>query len=370
MVYRFVRSPFWVCFHSSTMHIGYPVPDETANCNAINFVMQPVSVDKLAIMINFMRLTISLCLVFFTMVDPALAQDTTSLVVATGFGEAKLVGRIESDCLVECSGLKPSMLADDLLWAINDSGNGQFLYALGLDGSDRGRVRVAGATNRDWEGLDTFVWQGRAMILIADIGDNHRRHERHTLYVVEEPGPGRDRLRRSGTVEVAWRIDFSYPDGNHDAEGVAVDAAAGEILILTKRDEPPLLFAVPLAATVAGSSMTARRVGAIERIPLPSNQDRQHTFGAYYSQPTALDLFPDGRKMVVLTYQHAYLFSRMPGDSWASAVKEHPALIRLPPPHEGRLLRQREAICFSPDGMSLLVTSEGDHPGIFELRAR
>ena len=44
--------------------------------------------------------------------------------------------------------------------------------------------------------------------------------------------------------------------------------------------------------------------------------------------------------------------------------------IGAPPPHEGRLLRQREAICFSPDGMSLLVTSEGDHAGIFALRAR
>ena len=321
-------------------------------------------------MINLMLLTISLCLVFIPLLNPAAAQDTAPSTAAAGFGEAKMVGRIESDGLVECSGLEPSMLACDLLWAVNDSGNGPFLFALGLGGRDRGRVRVAGATNRDWEGLDTFVWQGRPMILIADVGDNHRRHERHTLYVVEEPGPGRDRLRRSGTVEVAWRIDFSYPDGNHDAEGVAVDAAAGEILILTKRDEPPLLFAVPLSATVAGRSVTARRVGGVEQIPPPSNQDRRHAFGAFYSQPTALDLSPDGRKMVVLTYQHAYLFSRMPGDSWASAVRERPALIRLPPPHEGRLLRQREAICFSPDAMSLLVTSEGDRPGIFELRAR
>ena len=324
----------------------------------------------MAVMINLMLFAISLCLGFAPMSDPAAAQDTAPTMAAAGFGEAKLVGRIESDGLVECSGMDASMRADDLLWAVNDSGNGPFLYALGLDGSDRGRVRVVGAKNRDWEGLAMFVWQGKPMILIADVGDNHRRHERHTLYVVEEPGPGRDPLRRSGTVEVAWRIDFSYPDGNLDAEGVAVDAAAGEVLILTKRDEPPMLFVVPLSATVAGRSVTARRVGNVERIPPPSIQDRQHIFGAFYSQPTALDLSPDGHKLVVLTYQHAYLFSRTPGDSWASAVRKRPALIRLPPPHDSRLLRQREAICFSPDAMSLLVTSEGDHPGIFELRAR
>ena len=324
----------------------------------------------MAVMINLMLFAISLCLIFAPMSNPAAAQDTAPSMAAAGFGEAKMVGRIESDGLVECSGMDTSMRADDLLWAVNDSGNGPFLYALGLDGSNRGRVRVAGAKNRDWEGLDTFVWQGRPMILIADTGDNHRRHERHTLYVVEEPGPGQDRLRHSGTVEVAWRIDFSYPEGNLDAEGVAVDTAAGEVLILTKRDEPPLLFAVPLSATVAGRSVTARRVGNVERIPPPSIQDWQHIFGALYSQPTALDFSPDGHKMVVLTYQYAYLFSRTPGDSWASAVRQRPALIRLPPPHDGRLLRQREAICFSPDAMSLLVTSEGDHPGIFELRAR
>ena len=324
----------------------------------------------MAITINVMLLAISLCLGFIPMFNPAAAQDTTPTVAASGFGEAKLAGRIQSDGLVECSGLESSMLANDLLWAVNDGGNGPFIYALGLDGRDRGRVRVVGAKNRDWEGLDTFVWQGRAMILIADVGDNHRRHERHTLYVVEEPGPGRDPLRRSGSIDVVYCIDFSYPDGKHDAEGVAVDAATGEVLILTKRDEPPLLFAVPLSATAVGRSVTARRVGVVERIPPPSIQDRQHIFGAFYSQPTALDLSPDGRKMVVLTYQHAYLFNRTSGDSWVSALRQRPALIRLPPPHDSRLLRQREAICFSPDALSLLVTSEGAHPGIFELRAR
>ena len=324
----------------------------------------------MGIMFNLVLHAVSFCLILAPVLNPAFAQDSTQTLAEAGFGEAVLTGRIESDRLVECSGMDASMIADDLLWAVNDSGNGPFIYALGLDGSDRGSVRVAGANNRDWEDLDTFVWQGRPMILIADVGDNNRRREEHTLYVVEEPGPGRDRGRHSGTVDLAWRIDFSYPDGKYDAEGVAVDAAAGEVLIVTKRDEPPLLFAVPLAATAAGRSVTARRVGAVERIPPPSDQDRRHIFGAYYSQPTALDLSPDGRKLVVLTYQHAYLFSRMTGDSWVSAVGERPALIRLPPPHDGRLLRQREAICFSPGGTSLLITSEGDHPGIFELRAR
>ena len=71
----------------------------------------------MAIMINLMLLTISVCLVFAPVVNPAVLQDATPSMVAAGFGMAKMVGRNESDGLVECSGLEPSMLAGDLLFA-------------------------------------------------------------------------------------------------------------------------------------------------------------------------------------------------------------------------------------------------------------
>ena len=50
------------------------------------------------------------------------------------FGAARQIGRIEAHQLVECSGLEVSPAQDDLLWAVNDGGNGPFLYALGMDG--------------------------------------------------------------------------------------------------------------------------------------------------------------------------------------------------------------------------------------------
>ena len=70
----------------------------------------------MAIMINLMLLTISFCLVCAPVMNPALAQDATPSMAASGFGEAKMVGRIESDGLVECSGLEPSMLTGDLFF--------------------------------------------------------------------------------------------------------------------------------------------------------------------------------------------------------------------------------------------------------------
>lgn len=289
---------------------------------------------------------------------------------ASPFDAAQMVGQIENDRLVECSGLDSSLRHDDLLWAINDGGNGPFLYALGSNGHDRGSVRVAGAKNRDWEGLDTFRWQGRPMILIADIGDNKQRYERHTLYIVEEPPLDGERLTHSAVVDVAWRIDFAYPDRNHDAEGVAVDPLNNEVLILTKRDDPPRLFALPLEATSTGQVAVARQVAPIDRIPPPTFEDRLQPFGDFRSQPTALDVSANGLEMVVLTYKHAYLFQRRPGDSWATAVGAGPIVITLPLPQDDRHLVQREAVCFSMDGGSLLVSSEGKGAGIFQLTVK
>ncbi len=289
---------------------------------------------------------------------------------APPFGAARMVGRIQSDRIVECSGMDTSLVHGDLLWAINDGGNGPFLYALGSDGRDRGRVRVAGAKNRDWEDLATFLWQDRPMVLIADCGDNRQRHASHTLYVVEEPRLSGERFDGSAVVEVAWRIEFSYPDRHHDAEGVAVEPLDNKIFVLTKRDDPPLLFALPLKPVPGGRQVMASLVAAVDRIPPPSTADRRHAYGALRSQPTALDLSADGLTMVVLTYKHAYLFNRRPGDAWATALGQQPVLIPLPLAQDHPHLGQREAICFSRDGRRLWVTSEGKGSGLFELQAR
>jgi hypothetical protein len=286
------------------------------------------------------------------------------------FAAAQLVGRLEDDRLVECSGMDTSLAADNLFWAINDGGHGPFIYALGIDGRSRGRVLVVGAENRDWEGLDTFFWKGRSMILIADFGDNNEEHDTHTLYIMEEPRLYSERYGNSAAVEVAWRIVFSYPDRRHDAEGVAVDAAGGKVLVLTKRDNPPLLFELPLIPLSTDRPVVAHKIAEVSQIPPPSKEDLLQKYGKYRSQPTALDLSPDGLQAVLLTYKHAYIFNRRHLDSWAAALSGHPILIPLPPPQDRSDFRQREAICFAPDNQSLFVTSEGSGAGIFLLERR
>jgi hypothetical protein len=286
------------------------------------------------------------------------------------FGTAERIGFIEDHRLLECSGLEASPMNSRLFWAVNDGGNGPFLYALGLSGGSRGRVLVAEAKNRDWEGLETFLWQGRPMILIADFGDNAQRHATHTLYIVHEPERNKKHDDESAVARVAWRIVFSYPDRNHDAEGVAVDPVGEKVFVLTKRDHPPLLFELPLKPPSTNPPVVAKRVGEVTRIPPPSAEDLTKKYGIFRSQPTALDLSADGRYAVVLTYKHAYLFKRHNQDSWAAALAGNPITIPLPPPDEQSDFRQREAICFAEDGRALFVTSEGRGAGIYRLKAR
>lgn len=337
------------------------------------FLLIDMSISEGGIMqmcVGYLLVWISISLTVGLNVLYAGKQISTSSIGAAPFGAAQRVGRLQADRLVECSGIDVSMAHDDLLWAINDRGNGPYLFALGDDGRDRGRVRVAKAQNRDWEGLETFLWQDRPMILIADFGDNDRRHATHTLYVVEEPVISSERLHSSAVTPIAWRTVFTYPDHNHDAEGVAVDVMRKEVLIMTKRDDPPLLFALPLKPPSGDRPLVARLVAALDRIPPPSIEDHRQPFGQFRSQPTALDLSLDGLQMVVLTYKHAYLFNRVPSRSWRTIVGTPPIVIQLPLPQDANDLRQREAICFSKDGRSIFVTSEGKWPGLYQLKAR
>jgi hypothetical protein len=281
------------------------------------------------------------------------------------FGVAQFAGRIEDSRLVECSGMDASLTTSNLIWAINDSGDGPFIYALRYDGSSMGRLRVICANNRDWEGLDTFIWRNRPMILIADFGDNQEKHASHTLYIVEEPKCDDNGFTDDAVVEIAWRIEFSYPDRNHDAEGVAVDVESGKVLVLTKRDNPPVLYLLPLIPQK--DHVVAEMITAVEHIPSPTAEDRRQKYGKYRSQPTALDISPNGRQAVLLTYKHAYLFTRQNSYSWAEAFSGRPITIPLPLPEDRLDLRQREAICFTPDGNSLMVTSEGRDAAIYAL---
>lgn len=263
-------------------------------------------------------------------------------------------GLLEAKELDEVSGLAPSLRQPGLLWALTDSANPPELYAVGPDGSHRAVFAVVGATNRDWEDIDSFTMDGQACLLIADTGDNEAEHPESSLHIVKEPAvpPGLAAVR--GAVPVWRTLRFAYEDGPRDCEAAAVDPAGDTVYLLSKRDHPPVLYSLPLAPTGLETVLTARRVADVPRIPPPTAEDlaEDRKNGRFRSQVTAMDFAPDGSAAAVLTYKNAYLFRRPPGEDWATAFQRDPEPILLP------RLRQAESLCYSPDGSVLYVTSE------------
>ena len=227
--------------------------------------------------------------------------------------------------LKECSGIVASRRYPGVLWAHNDSGDEPRLFAVDRSGRILREVHLQGARNVDWEDL-TIDDAGR--LYIGDFGNN--KNERHDLlvYVLQEPdprAPGPDVL----AVPVLHQLPFSFPEQHAfpDPEHLDFDCEAmywdrGHLYVLTKHrsDTRTVLYRLP----AAGEPPAARALGSAE----------------IGSPVTSAALSPDGRRLVVLSYQYIHVFDRPEGTENFLSAPSHRLVI------EGR---QCEGICFLGD---------------------
>ncbi|MGL6290814.1 MAG: hypothetical protein ACRC2H_09025 [Silanimonas sp.] len=250
--------------------------------------------------------------------------------------------------LSETSGIAASRSRPGAFWVNNDSGHEPEMHLMSAEGLRLASVRIDGVRNVDWEDLAAFDLDGKRYLLIADTGDNGGLRRTLDLLVVEEPATVTDGMRLSP----AWTLRFRWPDGARDCEAVAVDAAAGEVLLVSKKRVPPELYRIALRAPT-GDVQTARRLGRLRGIAQPSAAElsRNPVYGRYRSQITAADLSPDGRTLAVLNYQAVYLYQREAGARWSGALSRPRRL-------EFAWMPQAEAVGYSLDGRSLWVAGE------------
>lgn len=274
------------------------------------------------------------------------------------YAEARQIGNLTDPTLREVSGMAASRRSPDTLWVINDSGNGALLYAIGLNGRTRGIFHIQGIRNRDWEDLASFRIDGSAFLLVADIGDNNARQQECVMYIVEEPTIPQGQAPIRADLTPFRRIRFVYEDGPRDCEAVAVDLSSDKILLLSKRDPLPRLYALPLSPGGKDPTLTAHFLGEVSNIPPPSEEDllEDPIFGRFTSQPTAMDIDPSGRVAIILTYKYAYRYERAMSETWETAFSRSPQILKLPK------LKQAEALCLGYDGQTIFVTSERRPP--------
>ena len=270
--------------------------------------------------------------------------------------------------LREASGLAVSRRDPGMLWTHGDSGGEPVLEAMATDGTARGRVRVPGVKNVDWEDLDSFELDGKAWLLIADTGDNKAGRGECSLLVVAEPDPATLRPGVERVANVAWRIPVIYSDGPRDVEAVAVDAKAERVYLLAKRTKPHGLYVLPLRATPPGRPMAPmERAGEIASFPAAEGAEAllPTPRGAYRAQPTGMDFAADGSAAVIVTYGDVLVYPRTGDKSWVAALAREPRRLA---PHG---LAQAEAVCFGDAaGREIYVTSEGRGAAVLRYRSR
>ena len=268
--------------------------------------------------------------------------------VAARWSEPEIAGIVAHGALAETSGMAASRAHPGDWWTINDSGNGAQLQLMDAQGRHRGSVDVSGAENRDWEDLAAFEFEGRPMLLVADTGDNGGIRSELQLHAIEEPA------ETGRPARVAWTLRFAWPDGPRDCEAIAVDAARGEVLLLSKKRVPPELFRLPLRPPADGGVLVAERLGTLAGVAQPDADDlaKNPVYGRYRAQITSAALSPNGRVLAVLSYRSLHFLVRERGADWTASLAAPVSTLVLP------WVPQAEAVAFAPDGLSLMIGSE------------
>lgn len=256
--------------------------------------------------------------------------------------------------LSESSGVARSVRNPGLYWTLNDSGNDAELFAFDLKGVLAGVWKVPGAANQDWE--DLAIGPGPdpklSYLYIGDIGDNGRQRRSVSVYRVAEPV--RPKSKKKSAAGAAWstgraeRLDFVYPDGAHDAESLLVHPKTGDlyIVIKTRRAESVAVYKAT-APFVAGAEPV--KLAWVATLSLPNND----SLGNMLGRITGGAINGAGDRVALCGYAGGYESVLAKGAKFEDVFAGPWVAIELPKRNQG------EAITYMPDGLGLVMTSEG-----------
>lgn len=305
------------------------------------------------------NLTISVkCIVWLSVILLTLLCN-----VEPGYGElcrkwdsGENTGQLDSSIINEASGIAVSAKFPGRLYHVNDSGGGPYFYTTDISGKQTKKVKIEGYKNRRSDFEDLSIGRGNSSntrLFIADIGDNRERRDYVELISIEE-------LESYGrSVAPAATIKLVYPDRAHNAEGLAVHPN-GDIYILTKEEDldkdkayPSKLYRLSFERRMnAGKQpVLLEYVGDID---IPSLVPEASTFGQI---ATSLDISPDGKRFLILTYEDAIEFNH---DLSVSKIKDTEDMkegvdYRI---IEINSLPQQESVSYLPDGSGFIYNTE------------
>ncbi len=261
-------------------------------------------------------------------------------------------GTVSGDELNEISDVLPSRRNPGVLWVLEDSGNDSVLTAIDTAGNTLGTVALDADADAENGGINMIDWEDLAWsacaadgrfdpagaescLWVGDIGDNmvNRTHAR-LISVVE---PDLSQAAPPFALTLPGRVhEIPYPDAPHNAESLAFRPEGP--VILSKRDmQLTGVYLIDL------DLMTMSYAGDL---PLDA------------STATAADLWPDGSRILVRTYNSLLEY-------WlsSSGIADTVNVIRVPvpvgPEHQG------ESASYDPALRGYWTISEGLNPPIW-----
>jgi len=264
------------------------------------------------------------------------AAETDTPIPRLEYGKGRELAKLADPAIKESSGLAAGRANPGVFWTHNDSGSRPQVFAFTMQGKALATVTVAGARARDWEDIASFTYNGRGVLLAGDVGDNNVNRRLCTLYAFHEPRLTAQKHAAQGTVKLVQAINFTYEDGPHNCESVAVDPTDRTVYLVSKAGGRQCkVYSLAWPKRSAKGPHVARPVATLE---IPTT--------------TAMDISPDGLRAVVLTYGPAFEYARRPAETWAQGFARPGRRLAMPPRAQG------ESICYGADGKTLYLTSE------------
>ncbi|MFI5954167.1 hypothetical protein [Cryptosporangium sp. NPDC051539] len=179
---------------------------------------------------------------------------------------------------------------------------------------------------------EDLALDGSGAFWIADIGGNTTRRTAVSLF----------RWRVGTPATAVTRYDLRYPDGPHDAEALLL-SRSGRVAIVTKTIEAPGVYVADAPLRPSGTLRLAGRLHVRRWCPSCRYRSRLVTGGA---------VSPDGKRVVLRTYDRAFEWDAPTGDVLRAMVSETPRQIVLPESRQG------EAIAYTHNADTLLTATE------------
>ena len=266
---------------------------------------------------------------------------------------AQTLGTIDPTVSSETSGFAASAIIPNRLYLVSDSDWPHF-YVTDQTTQQLQQVRIGtlGNRSRDLEDLDVGPCGTKSCLFWANIGGNNVPRDSVEIVLIEELETFPER------VEPIHRLFLEYPDGNHDAEGLAVHPN-GDIYVLTK--EGPSITGIPAAKLYRTRALPWPEPGVplpLEHIATIDLRSLSRSLVDLFSHTaTALDISPDGQRFMILTYGNAFEvnldLNTLPSGN-VTTINNTTPYTSIPIER----LAQQEALTYSPDSYSFIYTTE------------